>query len=283
MLYQSGFVLKYTEIKNGIHNSFDVEFHNKMELFRMQSKQTKGEQKFTSFPMQEFLDKNSILIPKSFLGDWKNSPTYIHPVPFLFPLKVQMVGQHKNTVIHWAFKIMSSINHLRRPLSTPLFIEAQAKNQSSWSLQLSLQWTKLYSQELKNYVNSIEMSSGGVHLDAILEALQSVIQEAALHISQLSKFHDAQLELRDITEGLTGMLSLLVAEPEFAGQTKDKLTNADLSEEITTEVLEKFRLYFEHPPSESIVQRFEAYISRVAASAGQRSFFQSTPLWPRSI
>ena len=51
--------------------------------------------------------------------------------------------------------------------------------------------------------------------------------------------------MRDITEGLTGMLSLLVAEPEFAGQTKDKLTNADLYEEITTEVLEKFRLYFE--------------------------------------
>ena len=126
------------------------------------------------------------------------------------------------------------------------------------------------------------MSSGGVHLDAILEALQSVIQESALHISQLSKFHDAQLELRDITEGLTGMLSLLVAEPEFAGQTKDKLTNTDLYEEIKTEILDKFRLYFEQNPThaESIVQRvFEAYISRVAASeAGQRSVLQSTPV-----
>ena len=171
----------------------------------------------------------------------------------------------------------------RRPLSqTPLSIEAQAKNQSSWSLQLSLQWTKLYSQELKNYVNSIEMSSGGVHLDAILEALRSVIQESAVHISQLSKFHDAKLELRDITEGLTGMLSLLIAEPEFAGQTKDKLTNADLYEEITTEVLKKFRLYFINNPehAEAIVQRvYEAYISRVAASeAGHRSVLQSTPV-----
>ena len=78
------------------------------------------------------------------------------------------------------------------------------------------------------------------------------------------------------------MLSLLVAEPEFAGQTKDKLTNTDLYEEIKTEVLDKFRLYFEQNPThaESIVQRVlrPIYLVLRHLEAGQRSVLQSTPV-----
>jgi DNA gyrase subunit B len=211
--------------------------------------------------------------------------SYLHPTcSFGFSIETKD-GWQTNTYTHphgiQDYVIKKSL--ARRPVSqNPMFIQATSEDLSSWYLQLSLQWTKLYSQELKNYVNSIEMSGGGVHLDAILVALQKVIQESVIHVSQLSKFHNAELELRDITEGLTGMLSLLVSEPEFAGQTKDKLTNPNLYEEIEAKALHSLRLYFSQNTNhaESIVQRvYEAYISRVAGSeAGQRSVLQSTPV-----
>ena len=210
--------------------------------------------------------------------------SYLHPTcSFVLSMETsegwtQKSHQHPDGISEYVIQKSQA----RRPVYLkPLYIEIESEDTKMWKLQLSLQWTKLYSQELKTYVNSIEMSQGGVHLDATLHGLKNSIQEFSLSLPQLSRFHDAVLEIRDITEGLTGMLSVLLSDPEFSGQTKDKLTNADLYEELSTKILSELRVYFqthsEH--AQCIVQRvFEAYLSRVAGSeASERSALQSTP------
>ncbi len=97
-------------------------------------------------------------------------------------------------------------------------------------LQVALTWTDSHREHVTGYVNGISTSDGGTHeqgfKDAITKSIRNFIGTHNLHSRGLKLSSD------DIREGLTGILSVFIAEPQFQGQTKDKLNNPEIRVQV---------------------------------------------------
>lgn len=173
------------------------------------------------------------------------------------------------------FDFVHKLSKGRRPIHDPIVhLIGQA---GDLHIDLGLRWTALYDEEAYSYVNAIRTHDGGVHLDALHDAVFEVLRDAAVGRGVDSAF----LIPADTREGMTAVLSLMVPDPEFEGQTKNRLADPVLGQQIQTLIATLFRQYLEanKEVARAIVQRAtEAAHARLAAGqAGAAARYQLTP------
>lgn len=94
------------------------------------------------------------------------------------------------------------------------------------ALEMAMQWTTAYSESVHTYANTINTHEGGTHEEGFRAAMTSLINRYARE-KNIIKEKDENLTGDDIREGLTAVISLKLAEPQFEGQTKTKLGNSE--------------------------------------------------------
>jgi DNA gyrase subunit B len=93
-------------------------------------------------------------------------------------------------------------------------------------IELALQWTDATDETLRSYVNGIRTASGGTHENGLKKAIVKAVRNfIAVHEI---KVKGLEITAEDIREGIVGILSVFLREPQFQGQTKDKLNNPDM-------------------------------------------------------
>ena len=144
-------------------------------------------------------------------------------------------------------------------------------------LDLVLQWTEATDEHLRSYVNGIPTGSGGTHENGLRAGLGKAVRNY-IDTHNLSP-KGVTLTAEDIREGLTGVLSLFIEEPQFQGQTKDRLNNPELTSVVDSAVrpaLEHW-LNTNRTVAESIVARIIlAARAREASRAAQAEVTRKT-------
>ncbi len=134
------------------------------------------------------------------------------------------------------------------------------------SIEVSMEWTDGYSENIFSYANNINTTEGGTHLSGFKGALTRTFNEYARKEDLFKK--DQILQGEDIREGLTCVLSVKVPEPQFEGQTKTKLGNSEVRGYVENFLNDKLREFLdEHPRmAEKIIQKaLQASQAREAA------------------
>jgi DNA gyrase subunit B len=122
------------------------------------------------------------------------------------------------------------------------------KDRDAVDVELSLQYTDGYSENIFSYVNNINTIEGGSHLVGFKTALTRTINNYATK-NNLLKNGDTQFQGEDVREGLTAVISAKVVDPQFEGQTKTKLGNSEVKGIVESIVGEYLAMYLEENPS----------------------------------
>ena len=152
-------------------------------------------------------------------------------------------------------------------------------------IETAIMYNTGYSENLHSYVNNINTIEGGTHLQGFRMALTRVLKKYAedqfpKEMEKLAKNH-VEISGEDFREGLTAVISIKVAEPQFEGQTKTKLGNSEVSGAVQQAVGEALTLYLEEHPREAklIVDKvLLAATARVAARKARESVQRKNPM-----
>jgi len=145
-------------------------------------------------------------------------------------------------------------------------------------LELALQWTESTDEHLRSYVNGIPTASGGTHENGLKAGLGKAVRNY-IDTHNLSP-KGVTLTADDIREGTTGVLSVFIAEPQFQGQTKDRLNNPEVLSVIDGLVRPALEQWLNHTQSvaEAIVARIIlAARAREASRAAQQEVVRKGP------
>ncbi len=117
-------------------------------------------------------------------------------------------------------------------------------------VEVALQWTDGYSENIFSYANNINTVEGGAHLVGFKTALTKVFNDYARK-SKILKDKDPDLDGDDVREGLTAIVSVKLSEPQFEGQTKTKLGNATMRTLVDSATKEELMAFLEENPNQA--------------------------------
>ena len=140
------------------------------------------------------------------------------------------------------------LDSTREPLiPSPIFIEREKGNVP---VQAAINYNTSYSENVVSYVNNINTHEGGTHVSGFRRALTRTLKSYADRTGLLDK---AKIDIAgdDFREGLTAIISVKLAEPQFEGQTKTKLGNSDVMGAVDAAVSETLHEYLEEHPKEA--------------------------------
>jgi DNA gyrase subunit B len=135
------------------------------------------------------------------------------------------------------------------------------------SLEIAMQWTDSYSESVHTFANAINTHEGGTHEEGFRAALTRVVNDWARSKGHI-KEKDGNLEGSDIREGLTAIISVKLANPQFEGQTKTKLGNSEAKSFVQKTVGERLRDWLEQHPTDGkdiVLKASQAARARIAA------------------
>lgn len=185
-------------------------------------------------------------------------------------LKFVVTDERSNKTQEFVYEggIKSFVTHVNKA-KNPLFPEPvyfKAERDSTY-LEIALQYNREYQENIFTYVNNINTTEGGTHLIGFRTGLTRSINSYA-NKNDLAKGLPEGINGDDTREGLTAVISLRVAEPQFEGQTKTKLGNSEIKGFVEQVVGEKLGLFLEENPSVAkliIGKMMEAARAREAA------------------
>ena len=147
-------------------------------------------------------------------------------------------------------------------------------------VEVAMQYNNSFSENVHSYVNNINTIEGGTHLTGFRRALTRTLKKYADESGMLSKLK-FEINGDDFREGLTAVISVKVAEPQFEGQTKTKLGNDDVAAAVDGALSEALTNYLEENPKDAkaIVQKvILAATARHAARQARESVQRKSPL-----
>ena len=164
--------------------------------------------------------------------------------------------------------LVRSLNRNRQEIHpTPFHHE---KTIDDVSIETSIQYTATVSETVLSFANCINTQDGGTHITGFRSALTRAINEYARKNSFIKE--DApNLAGEDIREGLTAVISVKLGEPQFEGQTKTKLGNAEVRPAVESAVLEGLSIYLEHHPADAKAIVDKCIINQKARDAARRA------------
>ena len=125
----------------------------------------------------------------------------------------------------------------------PIYIEKEGEI----PVEIAIQYTSSYSENIYTFVNNINTIEGGTHLEGFKRALTKVFNDYA-RSHNILKEKDSNLQGEDIREGITAVVSVKVKEPQFEGQTKTKLGNSEVTGVVQSMVNEALSTFLEENP-----------------------------------
>ncbi len=135
------------------------------------------------------------------------------------------------------------------------------------SLEVAMQWTTSYQESVHTYANTINTHEGGTHEEGFRAALTTLVNKYAREKAIL-KEKDENLTGDDIREGLTAVISIKLAEPQFEGQTKTKLGNTEARSFVQRVAGDQLGDWFDRNPTQArdiIRKSLQAAAARMAA------------------
>ena len=153
------------------------------------------------------------------------------------------------------------------------------------SVEIAMQWNSSYSESVHTFANTIGTVEGGTHEEGFRAALTSIINRYARE-QKLLREKDDNLTGEDVREGLTAIVSVKLAEPQFEGQTKTKLGNTEAKSFVQKACNDHLRDWFDRNPGEAkeiITKATQAARARIAARQARdltrrKSLLESTSL-----
>jgi DNA gyrase subunit B len=146
--------------------------------------------------------------------------------------------------------LMSFVRHMNRnkePLTQrPIYVE---RKEGDTTVEAALQYNDTYTENVLAFANNINTVDGGTHVTGFRAALTSSLNDWARKAGVL-KDNDPNLSGDDVREGLTAVISVKLIEPQFEGQTKAKLGNAEVKGQVQTVVSDGLTQYLEENPGE---------------------------------
>jgi len=135
------------------------------------------------------------------------------------------------------------------------------------SVEIAMQWTGAYTESVHTFANTINTTEGGTHEEGFRAALTTIVNRYARE-QKLLREKDENLTGDDVREGLTAIVSVKLAEPQFEGQTKTKLGNTEAKSFVQKACNDHLRDWFERNPGEAkeiINKASQAARARIAA------------------
>ncbi len=139
------------------------------------------------------------------------------------------------------------IDEAREPITNkPIYLDGEREGVP---IEVALQYNDGYNENIFTYVNNIHTVEGGSHLVGFKAALTKTINTYATKNNLIKEKDNIQLTGDDVREGLTAVVSVKVAEPQFEGQTKTKLGNSEIRGIVESFCNEGFASHFENYPA----------------------------------
>ncbi|GAB3597246.1 DNA topoisomerase (ATP-hydrolyzing) subunit B [Microbacterium tumbae] len=153
------------------------------------------------------------------------------------------------------------------------------------SVEIAMQWTTSYTENVFTYANVINTHEGGTHEEGFRAALTTLVNKYA-RANNLLKEKDDNLSGDDVREGLTAVISVKLSEPQFEGQTKTKLGNTEAKAFVQKVVGDQLGDWFDRNPAQAknvIRKAIDAATARLAArkareTARRKSVFESAAM-----
>ncbi|UXP31123.1 DNA topoisomerase (ATP-hydrolyzing) subunit B [Reichenbachiella agarivorans] len=166
-------------------------------------------------------------------------------------------GNFKSDTFHSEGGLVEFVEYLdssrEKLIPTPIYMEGE---KGGIPVQVALTYNTSYSENVVSYVNNINTIEGGTHVAGFRRALTRTLKTYADKSGMLDKIK-IDITGDDFREGLTAIISIKVAEPQFEGQTKTKLGNNDAMGAVDTSVSDILNTFLEENPKEArmIVQK----------------------------
>ena len=197
----------------------------------------------------------------------------------------EMVLKYEGGIVHYVKEINANKKSKFYYPEEPIFITGEKDNVIT---ELAFQYNDSYSEDIHTYVNDINTRDGGTHLDGFRTALLWVLNKALDGNEKMKKKmpdRDGKFEPgedkkekltgEDVRAGLAAVLSMKVPEPEFVGQTKDKLGNTEVRTIVDSLVKEKLTIFFELNPT-VLEKVLEKAVGEAAARVAARKAKEAT-------
>jgi DNA gyrase subunit B/topoisomerase-4 subunit B len=172
--------------------------------------------------------------------------------------KTRSVFEHADGLVEYLKKIVGERG--AKPVHDVPFTIAK---DDGMRLDLALQWTEATEEHIRSYVNGIPTGSGGTHENGLRAGIGKAVRNF-IDTHNLSP-KGVTLTAEDIREGLTGILSVFIAEPQFQGQTKDRLNNPEVLSAVDGIVRPALEHWLNHNISVA-----EAIVARIILAARAR-------------
>ncbi len=198
-----------------------------------------------------FLADNTIF--DSIEYDYETLETRFREIAFLTKgLKINIEDQREEEIKKAEFcyegglkSFVEFLNKSKEKINKePIYIEKDGEV----PVEIAIQYTTSYSENIYTFVNNINTVEGGTHLEGFKRSLTKVFNDYA-RSHNILKEKDSNLQGEDIREGITAVVSVKVKEPQFEGQTKTKLGNSEVTGIVQSMVNEALATFLEENPS----------------------------------
>ncbi|PIQ77786.1 DNA topoisomerase (ATP-hydrolyzing) subunit B [Candidatus Peregrinibacteria bacterium CG11_big_fil_rev_8_21_14_0_20_46_8] len=181
-------------------------------------------------------------------------------------VKISVVDERVDQKYRFYFEggIISYIHHLnknRESISNVVYVE---KDVDEGKIEIALQYTQAYQENIFTFANNIHTTEGGMHLTGFRAALTRTINNYARK-NNLLKEKEGNLTSDDVREGLTAVISVKLGDPQFEGQTKSKLGNPEMRTAVEAVFNEFLDTYLEENPKDA-----QAIVGKSALAARAR-------------
>lgn len=174
-------------------------------------------------------------------------------------------------VFHYEGGIKEFISYLNKgktPLYDQVFYCEGTKD--GVYVEVAMQHNDSYTENIYSFVNNINTPEGGTHLAGFKSALTTTLNDYARK-NRLLKENETNLSGEDIREGLTAIISVKIEEPQFEGQTKQKLGNSEARGAVDNLLREQFTYYLEQNPSLSKTICDKSILAQRARAAARKA------------
>jgi DNA gyrase subunit B len=166
-------------------------------------------------------------------------------------ISITDVREDKEQTFYFEGGLASFVRHMNHNRAVihkqPIYV---AKTSNGIGVEVALQYNDGFSETILSFANCVNTIDGGTHLTGFRSALTRVYNDYA-HKNKFLKEEDANLSGDDVREGLTAIVSVKIGEPQFEGQTKGKLGNAEAKPAVESVVAEGLALYLEEHPDDA--------------------------------
>ncbi|MDE3095440.1 MAG: DNA topoisomerase (ATP-hydrolyzing) subunit B [Chloroflexota bacterium] len=249
-------------VVNALARKMYVEVHRDGKLYRQEYERgiPKGELKTTTEKGQTHTGTTA-----AFLGDDEIFDTLDYDYDVLLQRFREMAYLTKGIWIRFEDKragrerdmnfcfeggVASFVRHVNKGRNTlsarPIYIE---KTVETTQVEAAIQYNDGFSQVEFSFANTINTIDGGAHLTGLRSALTRVLNDYARK-QKFLKDDDANLSGDDVREGMVAVISVKLPEPQFEGQTKTRLGNADVKNHVESAVAEGLMQYLEEHPAD---------------------------------